>query len=84
MYAVGVLSVSGGSWRIAGLEFSHGANGINYAARMDMLRFGCPDARLRKVFRASSETDAAVKQFGDWGLLVKELLAVPMMEEEQP
>lgn len=65
-------------------KFSHGANGINYAARMDMLRFGCPDARLRKVFRASSETDAAVKQFGDWGLLVKELLAVPMMEEEQP
>jgi hypothetical protein len=57
VYAVGVLSVSGGSWRIAAPEFSHDANGIGFAARMEMLRFGRQDCRA-----------SAVKPFGDWGL----------------
>lgn len=64
-------------------KFGYGSAGVNYAPRLNLSRHGDAYARLRRIYRTSSESDLGFKQFGDWGLLEKELIPCEM-EEENP
>lgn len=59
-------------------KFSHAENSINLMDVLPMARSGDADTTLHKIYRSAGESDQLVQQFGEWGLVIKEIVAMPI------